>query len=152
MDNKIQATLLGGYRITSAILYQRLNCSINLPHILFGISVLTFAVLLSACSASTSTPAPTTVLASINIPVPTATPAPTSVQQQAGASGSFDPLDPCQLIDSQEASVYAGETFGPGMEETTSGGGKYLHIWFRDRECFHGGSCPGSGLGHGESG
>jgi hypothetical protein len=28
------------------------------------------------------------------------------------------------LIDSQEASLYAGATFGPGLESTTSGGGR----------------------------
>lgn len=33
-------------------------------------------------------------------------------------------LDPCVLISSQEASALAGAPFGPGKEETTSGGGK----------------------------
>lgn len=124
MDKKIQASFLGAYRNTITALHDRLNRRINPTFILFGISGLTLVVLLSACSPSTSTPTPTTVIASINIPVSTATPAPTTVQQQAAASGSINPLDPCQLIDSQEASLYAGATFGPGLESTTSGGGR----------------------------
>jgi hypothetical protein len=128
MDKKIQATLPGGHRTTITPLHQRLNRSINVTQILFGISVLALAGLLSACSPSTSTPGtptPTTVIASINLPVPTATPAPTSLQKQAAAPPAIDPLDPCLLIDSQEASAYAGSTFGAGEESTTpDGGGK----------------------------
>jgi hypothetical protein len=90
--------------------------------------MLALAGLLSACSPSTSgtlTPTPTTVIGQINLPVPTATPAPMSVQQQVAALPAIDPLDPCVLIDSQEASAYAGSTFGPGIESTTpDGGGK----------------------------
>ena len=127
MDKKIQSTLSGGHRTTITPLHQRLNRSINVTQILFGISVLALAGLLSACSPSTSTPStptPTTVIASINLPVPTATPAPTSLQKQAAAPLAIDPLDPCLLIDSQEASAYAGSTFGAGEESTTDGGGK----------------------------
>jgi hypothetical protein len=85
--------------------------------------VLALAALLSACTASTnnSTPTPTTVIAQINLPAPTATPVPTNVEQVATAPAS---LDPCVLIDSQEASSYAGASFGPGEESTTPGGGK----------------------------
>ena len=127
MDKKIQATLTGGYRTINTALHQPLISSINKIQVLFGISMLILAALLSACSPSTNTPGtptPTSVIGSVNIPVPTASPAPTSLQQQAAATASFDPLDPCQLIDSQEASAYANASFGAGVEETISDGAK----------------------------
>jgi septal ring-binding cell division protein DamX len=124
MGKKIQETLPGGTRSTSGTLHPRhIHSSISMTQILSGICVLTLAVLLSACSASTnnSTPTPTTVIGQINLPAPTGTPAPTIEQQSAA---TLDPFDPCQLIDSQEASTFTGATFGPGEESTTSGGGK----------------------------
>ncbi|MGD0708550.1 MAG: hypothetical protein ABSA51_08855 [Anaerolineaceae bacterium] len=77
------------------------------------ISVLTIAALLAACSSPTSTPTPTPtpIPVVINMPQATVTATPTS-------------LDPCQLIDSQEASALAGASFGAGEESTTSGGGR----------------------------
>ncbi len=58
------------------------------------------------------TPAPAT-------PAPTDTPAP--ISQVTGVPTS---LDPCQLVTSQEASQFAGASYGAGVESTTSGGGK----------------------------
>jgi hypothetical protein len=121
MDKKFRATLLGGYRTTITTLPQRPKMSNTMTQILFGIPVLALAVLLSACSASTNSPTPTSTTVLANIPVPTASPVPTSVDQQATAQAF---LDPCVLIDSQEASSYTGSSFGPGVESTTSGGGK----------------------------
>ena len=116
MDKKIQAILPGGHRAT-------------ITTILFGMSVLALAGLLSACSLSPSpsngTTTPTTVMGQINLPVPTATPAPMNLQKQPAAPLAINPLDPCVLIGTQEASTYAGSTFGPGIESTTpDGGGK----------------------------
>jgi hypothetical protein len=77
------------------------------------ISVLAIAALLAACSSPTTTPTPTPtpIPVIINMPQATVTATPTS-------------LDPCQLIDSQEASALAGASFGAGEESTTSGGGR----------------------------
>ena len=89
---------------------------------LFAASVLALAALLSACSASPSnpaTPTPTTVIGAINLPAPTASPAPTSVQT---LTATPDPLDPCVLIGTQEASTFTGASFGPGQEETLGSG------------------------------
>ena len=125
MDKKILATLPGGYRTTISNMHQRLNHGINIKQILFGLSVLGLAVLLAACSLSpspsTGTPTPTTIIGQLPLPVPTATPLPTSLQTLAATA---DPLDPCQLIGSQEASTFTGATFGPGQEETLGDGAR----------------------------
>ncbi len=75
-----------------------------------AVSVVVLAALVSACAAPTPTPAPTS------------TPAPTAEKPAATVSTS---LDPCQLITSAEASKLAKASFGEGLEETTSGGGKF---------------------------
>ncbi len=122
MNKKIQATLPGGFRTTKPTHHPQHITENNLAEVFLCISVLALAGLLSACSPSTSsTPTPTTVIGQINLPAPTATPAPTGLQQQTATPVS---LDPCQLIDSQEASSFTGASFGPGVESTTSGGGK----------------------------
>jgi hypothetical protein len=124
MNKKIQVTLPGGFRTSTTKLPQRNTITNKIPQILFGISLLALAALLSACSPSTSapgTPTPTTVIGQVNLPAPTATPLPTSVDQQLTAQAS---LDPCVLIDSQDASTYAGASFGPGVEETLSSGAR----------------------------
>ena len=124
MNKKIQVTLPGRFRTTTTKLPQQNAITNNIPQILFGISLLALAVLLSACSPSSNnpaTPTPTTVIAQINLPLPTATPVPTSVDQQLTAQAS---LDRCALVDSQDASTYAGASFGPGEESTTAGGGR----------------------------
>jgi len=48
-------------------------------------------------------------------PPPTSTPTPTA--------SAATTLDPCQLVTAAEASVIAGVTFGPGLEETTGSNG-----------------------------
>jgi len=78
-----------------------------------GLSMLILAALLAACGASTPTPAPTSAF--------TPTPALTDTPAVTATATS---LDPCQLIDSQEASTYTGASFGQGTEETLSGGAK----------------------------
>jgi len=115
MDKKNQSTLPVGFRTTINTLHPLHNVGTNLTQIFFGLSVLALAALLSACTASTnnSTPTPTTVIAQINLPAPTATPVPTNVEQVATAPAS---LDPCVLIDSQEASSYAGASAGVGND------------------------------------
>jgi hypothetical protein len=50
------------------------------------------------------------------------TPAPSS--EASLATGVPTALDPCQLVTSQEASQFAGASYGAGVETTTSGGGK----------------------------
>jgi hypothetical protein len=109
MGEKTQETLSSGCQTTSATLHQRLKRSIDVTRTRLSISVLVIAALLSACSPSTSTP------------TPTFTPVATSVPQQTATPTS---LDPCLLIDSQEASSLAGTSFGAGEEGTTPGGGK----------------------------
>jgi len=76
-----------------------------------GLSTLTLAALLAACGASTPAPTPTQA----STPASTDTPAVTATATS---------LDPCVLIDSQEASTYTGASFGQGVEETLSGGAK----------------------------
>ncbi len=111
MGNKIQFTATS---ISAFIKKQsRHNGTTRLARAMPGISVIAIAALLAACGASTPTPPPTQ--ASTLQPAPTDTPAVTA---------TVTSLDPCQLIDSQEASTYTGASFGQGVEETTSGGGK----------------------------
>jgi hypothetical protein len=123
MDRKSLKALPGGSRFPIRTLHPRHNHGINLTQLLLSMPLLALAVLLSACSPATNagTPTPTTVMGQINPAAPTATPAPTSLPQPTASPVS---LDPCVLIDSQEASTYAGASFGPGQESTTAGGGK----------------------------
>jgi hypothetical protein len=97
-----------------------------------GVGMLVFTLLLSACSSSASNSTPTVVPPAASIqqntvlptqtPIPPATPtvaiAPiaTNVPQQAAVNTQ---LDPCELINSQEASTLVGTTFGEGIETTT---------------------------------
>ena len=83
------------------------------------------AAALTAAAACTSSPTVTTSptppgsspVALVSAPAATPT---------GGASPSAvtTSLDPCQLVTAQEASSLAGASFGPGREETDSGGGK----------------------------
>ena len=74
-----------------------------------AVSVLVFAMLLTACSPSGSTPTPPPNPSGTTMPAQTATPV---------------SLDPCLFINSQEASSLAGASFGDGIESTTSNGAK----------------------------
>lgn len=98
-----------------------------------GICALIISMGLAACSTSTGTPNPTSAPADTAAPQPTATQAPTdtpeptqapapSATSQPQATGVNTQLDPCQLIDSQEASTLAGTKFGNGLESSTPGG------------------------------
>ena len=76
----------------------------------------------AATATAQSTPAPADTPAPVTTPAPSDTPAPgISV---AGATGVPTAIDPCQLITSQEASQFAGASFGAGVESTTSGNGR----------------------------
>jgi len=98
-----------------------------------GICALIISIGLAACSPATSTPNPTSAPADTVAPQPTATEAPTDTPEPTQApapsatslpqsSAVNTALDPCQLIDSQEASTLAGAKFGKGLEKTTPGG------------------------------
>lgn len=114
---------------------QRPGQSFGLARTAVTICLLVITATLSACSASTSTASPTTAAPATVAPqetatsmpaatatsVPTAIPTATSIPQQAVVTTQ---LDPCQLIDSQEASALAGTTFNQGVEGTTPGGMK----------------------------
>ena len=92
-----------------------------------SISLLAIAALLSACSLSLSTPAPTAA------PTATTPPAATSPSQQTSSPTS---LDPCVLLPVQEASSLAGTSFGPGEEQTTSGGGSLCIYGYQTTNVF----------------
>ncbi len=100
-----------------------------------SISVLVFAGLLSACAVSTPAPtnppqqaaapatqSPTLAPSSIPSPMPSpvVTQAATSLPQTSGSTS----LDPCELLDSQEAQKLTGVSFGAGVESTLAGGAK----------------------------
>jgi hypothetical protein len=107
MGEKIQAAIIHGRQAASSATYRRLKGGIGKARTILGVSALALAVLLSACSpvSSTLTPPPAATSA------PTQTATPTS-------------LDPCVLIDSQEASTFTGASYGAGEEGTIPGGGK----------------------------
>jgi hypothetical protein len=120
MVEKAWETLTIVRRMANSVLHQRFDGSIGLARTTLSISLLAIAVLLSACS--TSTPTATSVAqqpAASSTLSPTASPMVTSTPQQTATP---TPLDPCALIDSQEASSLAGSSFGSGTEGTTSGG------------------------------
>jgi hypothetical protein len=117
---------------------QKSSHEISLARMTLSVCLLLITVALAACSSSASTPtqppvAPATIAPQQNQVSPTSTPQPiatpttapvetsTSAPQQALVN---TPLDPCQLLSSQEASALAGASFGPGKESTTSGGMK----------------------------
>lgn len=81
------------------------------------------ASLLAACGAATSGTSPTPSSGGIAAPTPTAAPTatPTPVPSQTAVPTA---IDPCQIVPASEASSVAGVSYGPGREETTSGGGK----------------------------
>ena len=55
-----------------------------------------------------------------NSPLASQLPSPLASQLAAGATAI--PIDPCQLVTSQEASQLAGASFGSGNEQTSPGG------------------------------
>ena len=81
-----------------------------------------------ACSSSAATATAVTTPAPTDTPAPVSTPAPSDTSAPgisgAGATGVPTAIDPCQLITSQEASQFAGASFGAGVESTTSGNGR----------------------------
>jgi hypothetical protein len=140
MGDKAMATLTIVRRIASSALHQPFNTSIGLARRALSISVLAFAGLLSACSASaptvtnapqqitaTRTPAPNVAPIPTTIPSPTSTSNPTVTPTGNGApqlTATATALDPCVLIPSREASSLAGTSFGAGEEGTVPGGGR----------------------------
>ena len=122
------------YRFAGAALRRCFPNKNNSAQATFGISVLIVAALLSACM--TPTPEATsvpTVPAATSTPLPTATPQPTAtpiptvaavVKSTLPAAAVPTPLDPCQLLPSQEASTLTGASFGAGVEDTLDGGSK----------------------------
>ncbi len=102
------------------------------------VCALLIASVLAACSSTAPTlsptqPPPGAITQPSATPVPTDTPAPTLTSTVAATSvptaaaqksSAGTPLDPCALIDSQEASQFTGGSFGKGVEETLSGGAR----------------------------
>jgi hypothetical protein len=86
---------------------------------MLGVCALVIPLVISACSPSTSTPTPNAPMVTT---VPMATDTPQMMQDTVTATPTS--LDPCVLIDSQEASAFTGATYGDGEESTTSGGGR----------------------------
>jgi hypothetical protein len=78
---------------------------------LFKLCVFIIPLVIAACSPSTGTPVPTAAIA------PTAT----DVMPSLPPSAASLQLDPCQLIDKEEASALAGASFGDGVESSPSG-------------------------------
>jgi hypothetical protein len=93
---------------------------IKLNRTTLGIAMLVFAAVLSACSPSASPSIGPTAISTSVPSIPTSTPVAASAQQQFSKQTL---LDPCVLIDSQEASTFTGASYGTGTEGTTSGGG-----------------------------
>ncbi len=99
------------------------------------ISVVVFTVLFSACTAPTPTSTnppqqaatPTTESPTL-APSPTASPMPSPTVTQAATSlpqtGGSTSLDPCELLDTNEAKNLTGVSFGAGVESTLDGGAK----------------------------
>ncbi len=106
MSNRTRPTASNRMAITKAML---------------GLSVLAVTALLAACSTPTPTTLPLPTAAPTDTPVPAAPAAPTTAQPQGTSSTS---LDPCQVITYQEASSFAGASYGPGTEENLGNGGK----------------------------
>jgi hypothetical protein len=69
------------------------------------------------------TPTPTATPTAVSTPAPVSTPSPGGGALD-GPTGVPTAIDPCLLVTSQEASQFAGASFGAGVESTTSGGGK----------------------------
>jgi len=132
-------------------LYQNHRQNKSLVRMTLGVCLLLITVALAACSSSAATPAqPTSAPATIvtqpatlsptSMPqlsaLPTLEPVATSTSapQQAVAN---TPLDPCQLISSQEASALAGASFGQGKEETTSSGLKICTYGYQTANVFN---------------
>jgi hypothetical protein len=143
MDKKDQATLTGVSQATNSTTYQRPKRDINMVRTTLIVGMLVIAVVLSACSSSAGTNSPTSTPPSVSVPQHNAAPPPvntllptsvpqntatptqaliptaTSVPQQATVNTA---LDPCNLINSQEASTLTGTSFGNGKEGTTPEG------------------------------
>ncbi len=141
MDKNYQATIIGVRSETNSTI-SRNPRRIGLGRTTLSICLLVLSAVLSACSSATgginltsstsSASAPQQTVAitqafiqpTATVPQDTATPTTaftptaTSVPQQAASTS----LDPCQLINSQEASTLAGASFGNGEEGSTSGG------------------------------
>ncbi len=111
------------------------------PMQIISISVMVFAMLLSACTAPTpaltnppqptappTTESPTLAPSPTELPSPTASPMPSPTVAQAATSlpktGGSTSLDPCELLDSSEAKNLTGVSFGAGVESTLDGGAK----------------------------
>jgi hypothetical protein len=134
MGNKDFESLPVVQRFLVSAAHHRFITNNHLARTAFGVSIIAFAALLSACSSSTptTTSIPQQLITS-NTPIPTAAPSPTVASSPTAApAASSTPLstaiptalDPCQLITSQEASALAGASFGTGTEDTIPGGGK----------------------------
>ena len=88
-------------------------------------------LVLAACSSSAAVNSATGTPGATNTQAATATPAASATPEASGsaapselATGVPTALDPCQLVTAQEASTFAGATYGAGKLETTSGNGK----------------------------
>lgn len=105
--------------------------------ITLGIGALVIAVVLSACSGLPSA----TTLTTYGNPTVVDTPMVTGTPDQMSGTDAPLPtaqtsLDPCQLVTSPEASALAGTTYGPGREDTTSGGGRTCTYGYQTTNVF----------------
>ncbi len=108
---------------------------------IISIFVMVSVTLLSACTAQKPAPtnppqqtalpaiaSPTPAPSPTELPSPTASPAPSPTVAQAATSlpqtSGSTALDPCELLDQNEASKLTGVSFGAGVESTLSGGAK----------------------------
>ncbi len=94
-------------------------------------------MLLSACSVPTNPPqqtvpptteSPTLAPSPTELPSPTPSPMPSPTVTQSATSlpqkGVSTSLDPCELLDQNEAAKLTGVSFGAGVESSLSGGAK----------------------------
>jgi hypothetical protein len=143
MDTKEEQTQTSLQHTASFFTNRKLAQKHGLERTILGLCILFIAGMISACSAATSTANPGSNAPATIMPQPTATsvpvvlPSATSLPQPiATANPTAKPpaaaapqqnlantlLDPCNLINAQEASTLAGTTFGQGQDQTTPEG------------------------------
>jgi hypothetical protein len=143
MDYKIQAPKTGTNPANDSMQFRQSDRKIGLARIGISVFLLVIVMTLSACSPATSSNNPTSLQPSNSAPQPSALPTraiaqqPTNTPQQittptsaSNSSALSTPqqiatptsIDPCVLVNSQEASTLAGTSFGSGSEGTTPEG------------------------------
>jgi hypothetical protein len=142
MDKKIRVPYAGTYPAYNSMHFRQSKRTIGLVRAGIGICLLVIVTTLSACSPAANNNT-TSLQPSNSAGQPSALPTqaiaqqPTSAPQQIATPTSAStssvlstpsqtatptPLDPCVLVNSQEASTLAGTSFGSGFEGTTPEG------------------------------